>query len=166
MKVTHNEYSDVDLQFLKGIAVVVSVLFIIWMFILGKNLLICLSIVNTFWFPATHGGPRSAIVVVSALFGLCSYLLFYVEISMPLTYSVPTTYYWGYCKGISAAVHYNNKFYCSDGYKPETALTEWMVQTMQNSPTLKTFLIMLPYGLPFIAATLIAYSYFSSRGEG
>ncbi|MGC2573218.1 MAG: hypothetical protein WA364_17025 [Candidatus Nitrosopolaris sp.] len=84
---------------------------------------------------------------------------------MPLTYSVPTTYYWGYCRGISAAVHYNNKFYCSDGHKPETALTEWMVQTMQNSPTLKTFLIMLPYGLPFIAATLIAYSYFSSRGE-
>jgi hypothetical protein len=40
---TANEYGEVDRQFLTGVAVVISILFIIWMFMLGKGELICIS---------------------------------------------------------------------------------------------------------------------------
>jgi hypothetical protein len=72
---TTREYHEVDRLFLKSVITIVSILFIIWIFLLGRGELICLSIVSTFWLPARRGGPRSIIVVISGLFMLCSYLL-------------------------------------------------------------------------------------------
>jgi hypothetical protein len=155
---TTSEYHEVDRLFLKSVITIVSILFIVLIFLLGRGELICLSIVSTFWLPAKRGGPRSTIVVISALCGLAYFLLAYVEDSMPLTYSVPTITYWGYCKGVSAPVHYTINYRCLDDDHPIPAETEWYIQTMKNYPALNTFFIILPYELPCVAAALVAYS--------
>ena len=76
-----NGYGEVDRQFLTGVAVVISILFITWMFMLGKGELICISIISTFWIPARRGGSRSFIVIISAGFAFSSYLLYIIEIN-------------------------------------------------------------------------------------
>lgn len=90
---------------------------------------------------------------------LAFYLLTYIEESMPRE----VIYNWGYCKS-PQPIRYHIGYRCADGHRPESAQTEWMVQTMQEYPTLNTFLILLPYELPYVAAGLVAYSYFS-RGR-
>ena len=123
---TTNEYHNVDIIFLKSIAVVISALFIILMLVLGRIDLICYGIIGSFFLQRSRRqmGPRSLLLVISAGFGLCYYLLEPVENSMPLTYSIPSIYYYGYCKGSSEPVHYNILFKCHDGTRPEPAETE------------------------------------------
>jgi len=82
--IRHSEYGDGDHQFFKGVIVVVTILFIVLMYLLGRGKLICLSIISTFWLPARRGGPRSTIVVIAGLCGLAFYLLGYVEDAIPL----------------------------------------------------------------------------------
>jgi hypothetical protein len=154
------EYEQVDILFLKGIAAVMSLLFIILISWLNRYDLLGYSIVGSYLLQRGRRrmGPRSLLIVIGAGFGLCYSLLGPIEDSLPLTYSVPWIHYWGYCHGISKPIHYNYKFYCSDGKRPLPAETQWYIQTLKDNHLLKAFLIILPTILPFIFAALVAYS--------